>query len=181
MATHTMAADREGAQMTNRESGVVAVSRRIAAPAHEIFRFLADPHRHVDLDGSGMLRGAASEGPIRGVGDVFVTRMYYERLGPYEMNNHVVEYEQDRKIGWEPRPGRGHPDAGTGGSWGHRWSFALAPDGPPATIVTHEYDCSRVPESIRAGMDGGRVWLESMARTLRRLDQLCTVKPDERV
>ena len=160
--------------MTTHEDGVVSVSRRIEAPADEIFRLLADPHRHVELDGSGMLRGAASEAPVRQIGDVFVMKMYFERLGAYEMNNHVVEFENDRKIGWEPRPGRGHPDAATGGAWGHRWSFALVPDGPHATIVTHGYDCSRVSATIREDMDGGTIWLDSMARTLQRLDELCT-------
>lgn len=90
-----------------------AVSRRIEAPAGELFGILADPRRHLDMDGSGMLRGAASEGVISGVGDVFVMKMHYAQLGDYEMNNHVVEYEQDRRIGWEPRPGRGYRDGGS--------------------------------------------------------------------
>jgi hypothetical protein len=36
------------------------------------------------------------------------------------------------------------------------------------------YDCSRAPEEERAGMDNGRVWIESMAGTLERLDRACT-------
>jgi hypothetical protein len=28
--------------------------------------------------------------------------MHFSHLGDYEMNNHVVEYEQDGRIGWEP-------------------------------------------------------------------------------
>ena len=47
------------------------------------------------------------------------------------------------------------------------------PDGPDATIVTEIYDCSRAPEQERAGMDNGKVWIESMAKTLERLDALC--------
>jgi hypothetical protein len=117
------------------------------------------------------LRGAASAAVISGVGDVFVMKMYFAHLGDYEMNNHVVEYEPDRRIGWEPEAGRGHPRAG--GSWGHRWSYQLVPDGPDATVVTEIYDCSRAPEDERAGMDNGRVWVESMAETLERLDALC--------
>ena len=38
-------------------------------------------------------------------------KMYFTELGEYEMNNHVVEYEPDRRIGWEPEAGRGHPNA----------------------------------------------------------------------
>jgi hypothetical protein len=148
--------------MTDDECQPVAVSRRICAPAHDIFQVLADPARHPELDGSESLRGA---------------KMYFSHLGDYEMNNHVVEYEQDRRIGWEPEAGRGHPDAAPDSSeparWGQRWSYQLTPDGPDATVVTEIYDCSRAPEEERAGMDNGRVWLEAMAETLSRLDALC--------
>jgi hypothetical protein len=89
----------------------VRVSRRIAAPATTIFRLLADPGRHPELDGSGMLRGSLTTAPVSAVGDVFIMKMYFSELGDYEMNNHVVEYEQDRRIGWEPESGRGRPDA----------------------------------------------------------------------
>ena len=163
--------------MSDDEYQPVAVSRRICAPAHDIFQVLANPVRHLELDGSGSLRGAASTRMISGVGDVFVMKMYFAHLGDYEMNNHVVEYEQDRRIGWEPEAGRGHPaaapDSSESSRWGHRWSYQLTPDGPHATVVTEIYDCARVPEEGRALMDNGNVWAESMAKTLERLDALC--------
>jgi hypothetical protein len=84
------------------------VSRRIAAPAAVIFRVLADPGRHTELDGSAMLRGAVTTAPVSGVGDVFIMKMYFSGLGDYEMNNHVVEYE----LGLDRRDGQ---DAGTAG------------------------------------------------------------------
>jgi hypothetical protein len=161
---------REPGLMADQEYQPVAVSRRICAPAHDIFRVLASPARHQEVDGSAMLRGAVSAVMITGVGDVFVMRMYFSRLGDYEMNNHVVEYEQDRRIGWEPEAGYGHPHEGR--SRGQRWSYQLTPDGPDATVVTEIYDCSRAPEEDRAGMDNGTVWIESMTRTLERLDAL---------
>ncbi len=163
--------------MPHDEYQPVVVSRRTCAAANDIFRVLADPVRHLELDGSGSLRGAVSAGMISGVGDVFVMRMYFAHLGDYEMNNHVVEYEQDRRLGWEPAAGRGHPAAATGSAkelrWGHRWSYQLTPDGPDATVVSEIYDCSRVPEEERAVMDNGNVWAESIARTLERLEALC--------
>ena len=163
--------------MSDDEYRPVAVSRRICAPAHDIFEVLANPVRHQELDGSGSLRGAVSTTTICGVGDVFVMKMHFPHLGDYEMNNHVVEYDQDRRIGWEPEAGRGHPaaaaDASDPARWGHRWSYELTPDGPDATVVTEIYDCSGAPEDERAGMDNGKVWLDSMARTLERLDALC--------
>ena len=163
--------------MTDDEDQPGAVSRRISAPAHVIFQVLADPVRHPEFDGSQMLRGAGSAAVISGVGDVFVMKMYFSRIGDYEMNNHVVEYEQDRRIGWEPEAGRGHPNAAPDGPeparTGQRWSYQLTPDGPDATVVTEIYDCSRASEERRAGMDNGRIWIESMTTTLERLDALC--------
>ncbi|GAB4106316.1 hypothetical protein GCM10028790_53350 [Micromonospora taraxaci] len=163
--------------MTSGQIEPVAVSRRIAAPAADIFRILADPRRHTELDGSGMLRGAVSDRPIGAVGDVFVMRMYYSPYGDYEMNNHVVEYEVNRRIGWTPEPGRGHPDTAPGATplrrWGHRWAFELIPDGPAATIVTETYDCSPLPADERAAMDDGRSWITSMTATLERLEASC--------
>jgi hypothetical protein len=155
----------------------VKVSRRIGAPTVMIFRVLSDPERHKELDGSGMLRGAVTTTPISGVGDVFIMKMYVAELGDYEMNNHVVEYELDRRIGWEPEAGRGHRDAAaqaTGARWGHRWSYELVPDGPGATIVTEIYECSRAPSDARRNMDDGEIWAEDMARTLERLEAACT-------
>ena len=120
-----------------------------------------------------MLRGAVTDEVITGVGDVFIMKMYYPRLGDYEMNNHVVEYELNRRIGWEPQAGRGHPDsASPDARRGQRWSFELLPDGPDATVVTEIYDCSAAPEALRAAMDGGRIWIEAMTQTLQRLDEL---------
>jgi RNA polymerase sigma-70 factor, ECF subfamily len=163
--------------VTDDEYQPVAVSRRIFAPAHDIFQVLANPVWHPEFDGSEMLRGAGSTTVISAAGDVFVMKMYYSEIGDYEMNNHVVEYEQDRRIGWEPEAGRGHPDAAPDGSaparWGHRWSYQLTPDGPDATIVTEIYDCSAAPEHEREAIDNGNIWAEGMAKTLERLDALC--------
>ena len=164
--------------MTDGQCQPVAVSRRIAAPAHSIFEILANPVRHPEFDGSGALRGARTTTVISGVGDVFVMKMYYDHLGDYESNNHVVEYEPDRRIGWEPEAGHGHPAAAAEGGerdrWRHRWSYQLTPDGPDATVVTEIYDCSRAPQDARAMMDNGNVWRQGMATTLQRLDALCT-------
>jgi hypothetical protein len=163
--------------LTDDEYQPVAVSRRICAPAHAIFQVLASPARHPEFDGSGLLRGAGSTTVISAVGDVFVMKMYYSEIGDYEMNNHVVEYEQDRLIGWEPEAGRGHPNAAPDSSalarWGQRWIYQLTPDGSDATVVTEIYDCSRAPADERVEIDNGNIWAEGMAKTLERLDALC--------
>lgn len=168
--------------MSDSQLQPVKVSRRIDAPAEVVFEILADPGRHTALDGTGMLRGAVTSTVISGVGDVFVMKMFYAEHGDYEMNNHVVEFEQGRRIGWEPAAGRGHPDNVVGSTeptpWGHRWSYDLVPDGPDATIVTEIYDCSRAPADAQTDMDGGRIWIEGMTDTLKRLEETCTGRPN---
>ena len=83
--------------MAGAEYEPVIVSRRIGAPAGEIFPVLAGPGRHRDLDGSGMVQEVVSGSAISGVGDVLVMQMYFTGLGFYEMSNHVVEYEPGRR------------------------------------------------------------------------------------
>ena len=115
--------------MGNDECKPVSVSRRIEAPASDIFTLLANPVRHPEFDGSGMLRPGASNEVIVGVGDVFVTKMYFTAMGDYEMHNRIVVFEADRCIAWEP----GNSELPRNGS---RWRFDLTPDGSDATLVT---------------------------------------------
>ena len=61
------------------ESKPVEVSRRIEAPAARVFQILASPQRHMEFDGSDMLRGAVFNHPISGVGETFTMKMH--RLG----------------------------------------------------------------------------------------------------
>ena len=156
--------------MVDEMQTIVSVSRRIAAPAHAVFELLATPGRHLDIDGSGMLRGSESP-PITAVGDVFVMKMYFKPLGgDYAMNNHVVEYDVDRRIAWEPENGAGHPDVNSPQPrWGHRWQFELTPDGPAATVVTETWDGTGIPVDE---LEDGRQWIPSMTRTLERIERV---------
>lgn len=155
----------------------VEVARRIEASSARIFEILADPQRHVDFDGSDMLRGAVSTDVISGVGEIFSMKMYFEPLGDYVMLNHIFEYEPNRRIGWEPAPG----DAvsaqdgvfAIGVPAGQRWSFELTPDGADATIVTEIYDCAAAPEQLRIAVRNGETWVDAMTTSLARLDALC--------
>jgi hypothetical protein len=164
------------------ESKAIDVSRRIGAPAAVIFKILSDPHRHTDFDGSGMLRGAVLDRPISNVGDAFTMKMH--RLGDdYLMVNYVVEFEPDRRIGWEPAPGdpsraEGNDPSKVGIPAGYRWVYILAPDGDDATVVTEVFDYGPLPEELLR--DGG-AWIngtnsvrESMSASLERLEKICT-------
>jgi uncharacterized protein YndB with AHSA1/START domain len=160
--------------MGNDERKAVSASRRIDAPAGEIFKLLADPDRHPEIDGSGMLRPGASNEVVNGVGDVFVMKMYHAAVGDYEMDNRVVAYEADRCIGWEPSMRNADPSNVEQTRNGSRWRFDLTPDGPDATVVKETYDCSDASEQVRQSLDNGNAWVEGMNKTLERLDQLCT-------
>jgi hypothetical protein len=168
------------------ESKPVEVSRRIEAPAALIFKILANPQRHRDFDGSGMLREAVLDRPISDVGDTFTMKMH--RLGDdYLMLNYVVEFEPDRRIFWEPAPGdpsrtEGNDPSKVGIPAGYRWGYVLTPDGDDATIVTEVFDHGSVTDGVRQSLlrDGG-TWingtnsvLESMKASLEKLEKIST-------
>jgi hypothetical protein len=162
--------------MTDGSVTPVSVSRRIQAPAAELFAVLADPARHPGIDGSGMLRRAGGSQTIGGVGDVFTMSMHNDEMGDYEMANHVVEYEQDRQIGWEPvlkAASRPEDQDGIDDHGGHRWSFELTPVAQDVTVVTETYDCTRSPQWLRTAVKGGQRWVASMTTTLEKLDEQC--------
>jgi len=118
----------------------ISVTATIDAPVERVFPLLADPDRHPDFDGSGMVRHSETHLAITELGDVFTMVMENPTVGRYEMENHVVVYEPDRAIAWAPAaPGR--PPAG------HTWSWTLEPtaDGE-GTTVTHAYDWSAVTD-----------------------------------
>jgi hypothetical protein len=163
-------------------SNRVEVSRRIEAPAELIFRILANPQRHVDFDGSQMVRGTVLARPISEVGDTFTMKMH--RLGDdYLMINYVVEFEPDRRIFWEPAPGdpsraEGDDPSKVGIPAGYRWGYILAPDGDDATVVTEVFDYGPLPEDIRrdggAWINGTNSVLESMTASLKKLAEIST-------
>src|SRR5471032_3309778 len=130
----------------------IEVSRRIEAAAAPIFEILANPQRHMDFDGSDMLRGAVLDRPISGVGETFTMKMH--RLGDdYLMLNYVVEFEPDWRIFWEPAPGdssrtEDNDPSKVGIAAGYRWGYILAPDGDDATVVTEVFDHGPLPEEL---------------------------------
>ena len=165
------------------EGKAIEVSRRIEAPAAVIFEILANPQRHMDFDGSDMLRGAVFNHPIRDVGDTFTVKMH--RLGrDYLMFNHVVEFEPDRRISWEPAPGdldtAGGDPSRIGIPTGYRWGCSLTPDGDEATVVTEFFGC-RSEEMLQnlvredgQWINGNNSVLDSMRASLERLETVST-------
>jgi hypothetical protein len=151
---------------------VVSVTRRIPAAASLIFAVLADPARHPEIDGSGMVRAALTLRPVHDVGDSFVMAMHNDEMGDYQMTNHVVAYELDHEIGWEPvmsAASREEDAADVGRPARQRWVYTLAPEGADLTVVTETFDCSESPEWLQRAVRGGRRWVDAMAATLERL------------
>ena len=168
------------------EANRFQVSRRIRASASTIFKILSDPQRHVDFDGSGMLRGALVDRPVSVVGDSFTMKMH--RLGDdYLMINRVVEFEPDRRIFWEPAPGdpsraEDNDPSKVGIPAGYRWGYILTPDGDGTTIVTEVFDFGTVSDETRQSFrEDGASWingvnpvLASMTASLERLEKIST-------
>jgi hypothetical protein len=145
---------------------VVLTSRRINAPAHDIFVILRDPKRHCEFDGSTMVRDSDAP-PIEAVGDSFVMRMHNEEFGDYEMRNEVVEYVQDRAIAWAPK----RHDIEDDEDWNHRWGWRLTPTGE-ATEVSAFFDCRLVPATGRRILRDGEKWRPVLEKSLERLEVL---------
>ncbi len=153
-------------------------TRRIAAPAADVFALLCDPHGHVAIDSSGMLQDCTGE-PVGKAGDSFTVHMDREALGDFpEMGRYDVtvtirDFEPDRLISWtilgRVRPQIGHV-------YGYRLEPADATDDEPAgTLVTSFYDWSDIaPEWRDAGIcpvisEGAlRGTLGILDRTVRR-------------
>lgn len=161
------------------EASAVSVTKEIPAPAEIVFALLADPTKHPEIDGSGMLRSATSGGTISGIGDTFTMKMHNEEMGDYEMVNHVVAYEPGRYIAWEPvllHAGRPEDNEDEGVRSGHRWSFTLEPTSPGTTAVTESYDCSSAPAWLQRAVKGGTRWQASMEASLENIYRLCLLK-----
>jgi hypothetical protein len=100
--------------------------------------------------------------------------MHNDEMGDYEITNHVVDYQPNRRIAWEPvltAASREEDKADIGDRSHHRWIYELTPDGPDATLVTETYDCTQAPEWLRRAVKNGQRWVTSMTVTLERLDQ----------
>jgi hypothetical protein len=118
----------------------ITVTGSTHASPGELFALLADPRRHPGLDGSGMLRAAVAGRPVRGLGDVFTMEMHLDEVGDYRTENHIVEFEQDRRIAWMTA-GPGRPPAG------QHWEWRITPNAEDGTaLVTHIYDWSRMTD-----------------------------------
>jgi len=148
---------------------VETVERVIPAPPAEIFRLVADPRRHKDIDGSGTVRDAKDLPERLALGSTFGMNMEYG--GRYSMTSTVIEFEPDKRIAWQSRPPQ------DSARWRHLfggriWRYELEPvDG--GTRVRESWDLSQ--EGLRWLVIGYRSKTRSnMKATLQRIEELVT-------
>jgi uncharacterized protein YndB with AHSA1/START domain len=117
---------------------VVSAIREIAAGAGRIFELIADPAAQPSWDGNDNLASAPTGQRVRRRGDVFAMTLTRGEI----RENHVVEFEEGRRIAWTPaEPGKIPP--------GHLWRWELEPVDPSRTRVTHTYDWNRLTDEGR--------------------------------
>jgi len=148
---------------------VETVERVIPAPPEKIFALLKDASRHQDFDGSGTVRDAHGEPAPLELGSKFGMNM---KLGiPYSMVSTVVEYDENRRIAWQPRPSYPIANKLAGG---RIWRYELEPVEGGTRVreswdITHEAALSK--PAVRPARGRTR---EAMTKTLERLEQLVT-------
>ncbi|WP_369045560.1 SRPBCC family protein [Sinomonas sp. P10A9] len=120
------------------ESRVVAYERVVNAPAAAIFELIADPAAQPRWDGNENLREAPTGQRVTAVGDVFTMTLTKDAV----RENHVVEFEEGRRIAWMPAEGGRSPI-------GQLWRWELEPRGEAQTLVRHTYDWTRLEDPQR--------------------------------
>jgi uncharacterized protein YndB with AHSA1/START domain len=142
----------------------ITVERVIAAPAEKIFDVLADPAQHVIIDGSGTVKSTRGTTDRLSKGARFGMSM---RLGlPYLITNTVVEFEENRRIGWW------HPAH-------NLWLYELEPvDGGTRVRESFDWSRSRAHWLLRPTgfLDRNE---KAMEKTLERLDVHVTGGPTD--
>jgi len=134
---------------------VVSASREIAAGAERIFALIADPAAQPGWDGNDNLAGAPAGQRVRRAGDVFTMTLTRGAI----RENHVVEFEEGRRIAWRPAEAGERPP-------GHLWRWELEPASASRTRVTCTYDWTQLtdqkrfrrarattPDKLRASLD----------------------------
>lgn len=96
---------------------VVSASREIAAGAGRIFELIADPAQQPRWDGNDNLATAPGGQRVRRAGEVFTMTLTYDGA---IRENHVVEFEEGRRIAWRPAESGKRPP-------GHLWRWELEP------------------------------------------------------
>ena len=118
---------------------MVSSSREIAAAPGRIFELIADPAQQPRWDGNDNLAEAPGGQRVRRDGEVFTMTLTHDGA---IRENHVVEFEEGRRIAWTPAEQGKRPP-------GHLWRWELEPAGAAGTRVTCTYDWTRLTDKNR--------------------------------
>jgi hypothetical protein len=151
------------------EGDVVSVERIIPAGPAAIFALVADASRHPEIDGSGTVRQIKPGAPQKlSLGATFGMSMK-AGIG-YSMESTVIEFEENRRIAWQSRPG------GFVGKFvaGRIWRYELEPvEG--GTLVRESWDISQDHQRALLKLGGlPTKTAENMTKTLERIETIVT-------
>ena len=154
--------------MTSSDTKIV-VEKTINASSDAVFDVLSNPHRHVDLDGSGFVRSLEKGDRIEKSGQQFVMNMTGDHMGgEYQTDNHVTGFDTNHLIAWKTAPRGVEPP-------GWEWLWELESQGSDSTLVRQTYDWSSVtdPELLKK-VSFPLVSADQLEASLNRLDQAVT-------
>ena len=150
----------------------ISATRRIKAPAADIFAIVSDPNGQVAIDGSHMLVTAPDAKPLRAVGDSFVMDMDREALGDlplgqYSVLNIVTKIEPDALLEW-------NVGSAERGPLGHVYGYELVAVSDDETDVTSYCDWTHISDAIRERVKFPIVPKMALITTLEKLDRIAT-------
>ena len=120
------------ASVIDKKNKLISACNFVPATPHEIFELLANPAMHSVIDGSGSVLAPRDTAPQRlSLNATFGMSM--KKGMPYKITNTVVEFVEDKQIGWRH-------------IGGHIWRYILEPT-EGGTTVTEQfaYRSSRSP------------------------------------
>ncbi len=118
--------------VVDKKNKLISASNFVPATPHEIFELLANAAMHSVIDGSGSVLAPKDTAPQRlSLNATFGMSM--KKGMPYKITNTVVEFVEDKQIGWRH-------------IGGHIWRYILEPT-EGGTTVTEQfaYRSSRSP------------------------------------
>lgn len=139
---------------------IVSASRVMRAAPERIFELIADPARQPEWDGNDNLASAPSGQRVRKVGDVFSMTLTKGSV----RENHVVEFEEGRRIAWKPAEAGRAPV-------GHLWRWEIRPIDGERSLVVHTYDWTDLHDQKR--MERARS--TTSARLAASIDRLAAI------
>ncbi len=153
----------------------VSATRRIAAPASNLFAIVSNPAGHVEIDGSGMLEATPDTGPITAVGQTFDMDMDREPLGDipemgkYKVRNTVTQIIPDHLFEW----GVGSADRPL---FGHVYGWQLEAVNESETDVTNYCDWTNIPAEMRSRREWPIVPVRMLEQSVENLERIATAE-----